>query len=204
MIFISMKLSEIFDELLEARVTINDTANLAVIFISEDNIFLLIKIIKDKDREIAKPMGYIGFGLTQGDVYGIYGAYAEKGYGPLLYELVMTYVYPKGITMSDDSSTSVDAMNVWEKFASRNDVEKKPIIRTQRTDKEDWFDDMSQDYEDTPEDKKWIDRGRELHNTQFIYTLGKDKLNLLITKGNDYLKVNPNVDIWNMIYSLEK
>ena len=37
-----MKLSEIFDELLEGRVTINDTKNLAVIFIREDNIFLLI------------------------------------------------------------------------------------------------------------------------------------------------------------------
>jgi hypothetical protein len=193
-----MKLNEIFNELLEARVTINDTTNLAVIFLKEENIFLLI------DITTGQPKGYISFSLTQGDVYGIYGAYSERGYGPLLYELAMTYVYPKGITMSDDSSTSQDAMNVWEKFMTRNDVEKKPIIRTQRTDKEDWFDDMSQDYEDTPEDKKWIDRGRELHNTQFIYTLGKDKLNLLITKGNDYLKVNPNVDIWNMIYSLEK
>ena len=203
MIFISMKLSEIFDELLEARVTINDTANLAVIFISEDNIFLLIKIIKDKDREIAKPMGYIGFGLTQGDVYGIYGAYAEKGYGPLLYELVMTYVYPKGITMSDDSSTSADAMNVWEKFASRSDVQKKPIVRTKRTDKEEWFDDMSQDFDDE-ENKKWIARGRELHNTQFIYTLGMDKLNKLVNKGDEYLKQNPDLDVMDMVYDLER
>jgi hypothetical protein len=203
MIFISMKLSEIFDELLEARVTINDTANLAVIFISEDNIFLLIKIIKDKDREIAKPMGYIGFGLTQGDVYGIYGAYAEKGYGPLLYELVMTYVYPKGITMSDDSSTSVDAMNVWEKFASasRNDVEKKPIVRTNPTDKEEWFDSM---YGEDPEQDTWIDRGRELHNTQFIYTFGMNKLKTLMAKGDEYLKQNPKTDVWNMVYSLER
>ena len=193
-----MKLSEIFNELLEARVTINDTANLAVIFMKEDNIFLLI------DITTGKPMGYISFSPTQGDVYGIYGAYSEKGYGPLLYELAMTYVYPKGITMSDDSSTSQDAMNVWEKFASRSDVEKKPIVRTQRTDKEDWFDDMSQDYEDTPENKKWIDRGRELHNTQFIYTLGMDKLNNLIAKGDEYIKQKPNTDVWNMVYSLER
>ncbi len=193
-----MKLSEIFNELLEARVTINDTANLAVIFIKEDNIFLLI------DITTGKPKGYISFGLTQGDVYGIYGAYADKGYGPLLYELAMTYVYPKGITMSDDSSTSEDAMNVWEKFTERNDVVKKPIVRTQRTDKEEWFDDMSNDYEDTPETRKWIERGRELHNTQFIYTLGMDKLNTLIAKGDEYLKQNPNLDVWNMVYSLER
>jgi len=193
-----MKLSEIFNELLEARVTINDTANLAVIFIKDDNIFLLI------DTTTGEPKGSISFGLTQGDVYGIYGAYsAERGYGPLLYELAMTYVYPKGITMSDDSSTSQDAMNVWEKFASRSDVEKKPIVRTQKTDKEEWFDDMSQDFDDE-KNKKWIARGRELHNTQFIYTLGMDKLNTLIAKGDEYLKQNPKTDVWNMVYSLER
>jgi hypothetical protein len=190
-----MKLSEIFDELLEGRVTINDTKNLAVIFIREDNIFLLI------DTTTGQPKGYIGFGLTQGDVYGIYGAYSEKGYGPLLYELAMTYVYPKGITMSDDSSTSQDAMNVWEKFASRDDVQKKPITRTNQTDKEEWFDSM---YGEDPEQDKWINRGRELHNTQFIYNLGKNNLDTLIVKGDEYLKQNPKIDVWDMVYSLEK
>jgi len=192
-----MKLSEIFNELLEARVTINDTANLAVIFIKDDNIFLLI------DTTTGQPKGYISFSLTQGDVYGIYGAYSDRGYGALLYELAMTYVYPKGITMSDDSSTSQDAMNVWEKFTTRDDVEKKPIVRTQRTDKEEWFDDMSQDFDDE-ENKKWIARGRELHNTQFIYTLGMNKLNTLIAKGDEYLKQNPKIDVMGMVYSLER
>ena len=192
-----MKLSEIFNELLEARVTINDTANLAVIFIKDDNIFLLI------DTTTGEPKGYISFSLTQGDVYGIYGAYSDRGYGALLYELAMTYVYPKGITMSDDSSTSQDAINVWEKFTTRDDVEKKPIVRTQRTDKEEWFDDMSQDFDDE-ENKKWIARGRELHNTQFIYTLGTDKLNKLVAKGDEYLKQNPKTDVMNMVYSLER
>ena len=113
----------------------------------------------------------------------------------------MTYVYPKGITMSDDSSTSADAMNVWEKFASRDDVQKKPITRTNPTDKEEWFDSM---YGEDPEQDKWINRGRELHNTQFIYNLGKNKLDTLIAKGDEYLKQNPNIDVWNMVYSLEK
>ena len=192
-----MKLSEIFNELLEARVTINDTANLAVIFIKDDNIFLLI------DTTTSQPKGYISFGLTQGDVYGIYGAYSDRGYGALLYELAMTYVYPKGITMSDDSSTSQDAMNVWEKFTTRDDVQKKPIVRKQRTDKEEWFDDMSQDFDDE-ENKKWIARGRELHNTQFIYTLGMDNLNKLIAKGDEYLKQNPKTNVMDMVYSLER
>jgi hypothetical protein len=192
-----MKLSEIFNELLEARVTINDTANLAVIFMKEDNIFLLI------DTTTSQPKGYISFGLTQGDVYGIYGAYSDRGYGALLYELAMTYVYPKGITMSDDSSTSQDAMNVWEKFTTRDDVQKKPIVRKQRTDKEEWFDDMSQDFDDE-ENKKWIARGRELHNTQFIYTLGMDNLNKLIAKGDEYLKQNPKTNVMDMVYSLER
>ena len=63
---------------------------------------------------------------------------------------------------------------------------------------------MSKDYEDAPEGKKWIDRGRELHNTQFIYTLGLGNLNKLIAKGDEYLKQNPDTDVWDMVYSLEK
>jgi hypothetical protein len=193
-----MKLSEIFNELLEGRIEINNSSDLAIIFIEEGNIFLLI------NTNTGQPKGYISFSPTQGDVYSIYGAYADKGYGPLLYELVMTYVYPKGVTMSDDSSTSQDAINVWEKFASRNDVIKKPIIRTQKTDKEEWFDDMTSDYEGDIRAKKWIDRVRELHNTQFIYNLGKNKLGELIKRGDLYLSKNPNLNLMGMVYSLER
>jgi hypothetical protein len=62
---------------------------------------------------------------------------------------------------------------------------------------------MSNDYEDTPETRKWIERGRQLHNTQFIYNLGKDKLNNLIIKGNQYLQQHPDLDVMDMVYDLE-
>ena len=183
------------ENLIDERVTINDTEKLGIIHLKEDNIFLLL------DLKTGKPLGYISVAPTHGDVFVIYGAYSERGYGPLLYELAMTYVYPKGITMSDDSSTSEDAMNVWEKFMGRADVKKMPIKRTKKTDKEEWFDDMSRE---NPDMKNWIDRGRELHRTQFIYNLGKDKLDKLITKGNKFLQQHPDLDIMNMVYSLER
>jgi len=183
------------ENLLEARTTINDTADLAILSLDNNSVFILINI---KTNE---PLGYISFSPTDGDVYGIYGAYAKEGYGPLLYELAMTQVYPKGITMSDDSTTSDDALNVWEKFMARPEVKKKPIKRTHKTEKEEI---LATDFNKGDERyKEWVKNVLKLHYTQFIYDIGKDKLNQLIEKGNLYMKKHPNLDTDKMIYDLE-
>jgi len=177
------------------RVMINDTNELALVYIKNNNIFLLFNTV------IKEPLGYIGFDLTDGDVYGIYGAYAQHGYGPLLYELVMTLVYPKGITMSDDSATSSDALNIWEKFMERGDVIKKPIKRNRTTEKEEIL------KSDIPfgDDKymSWVDRVIKLHYTQFIGDFGKNKLNELIIKGNQFVRENPTINLMGAVYWLE-
>jgi hypothetical protein len=172
----------------EVRISLNDMNNYVLVYLREESIFLII------NKETKKPMGYISFALTDGDVYGIYGAYAKSGFGPLLYELVMTMVYPKGITMSDDSSTSYDALNVWYKFDKRGDIIKKPIHRINQTDKEEIL--AADNFED-------YDEILRLHKTQFIYNLGKDKLEKLIEIGDKFVEDNEDLDLVSMVYSLE-
>lgn len=48
---------------------------------------------------------------------------AEKGYGPLMYEIVLSD--SDGGIMPDRGSTSSAAKNVWQKFASRPDIKAK-------------------------------------------------------------------------------
>jgi hypothetical protein len=132
-------------------------------------------------------------------VYGIYGAYAKRGFGPLLYEIVMTYVFPNGITMSDDSTTSGDALNVWNKFYERGDVDKEPIIRKNKTEKEKLLDiDGEGNY--SPEE---LNNLLKLYHTQFIFSFGKSKLNKLINLGHKFRTDNPDLDYMSMVYSLE-
>jgi len=189
-----MKLTPIFESILDesSRKTINDIKGLMLIH--KDNIFLLY----DPINKI--PLGYISFGLTDGGVYSIYGAYAEEGYGPVLYESVMTYVYPKGVTMSDESGTSGDALAVWDKFNSRTDVKKEPINRAKKSEKEIDLIDGCDGNEDCLD---WVRQILSLHYTKFIYSFGKPILNDMIQKGNQYLELNPSLDIQSMVYGLE-
>lgn len=50
---------------------------------------------------------------------------AQKGYGPLMYQLAMNDF--AGGLFPDRGSTSSAARNVWQKYAARADVEKKPF-----------------------------------------------------------------------------
>lgn len=50
---------------------------------------------------------------------------AEHGYGPLLYEIAMSNIYPHYLSPDDPSRVSDDAKNIWKKFCSRKDTNKK-------------------------------------------------------------------------------
>ena len=180
------------ENLLE-RVMINDTEDLAIVKVADDEILVLMNTTTHEG------LGYISYGKTDGDVFGIYGAYAKHGYGPLLYEIVMTLVYPSGITMSDDSGTSDDAINVWRKFKNRSDVIKKPINRTRKTEKEELLD-ATYDKDDL-----YYHEILDLHHTQFIYSLDKTLVNNLTEKGEEYKsKMNkPEGYYMGIVYGLE-
>jgi len=191
-----MKIGIIFESLLDetSRKTINDIENIILIY-QKGSYFLLYDSINKT------PIGYISFSLSRnGDVYVIYGAFAKNGYGPLLYELAMTYAYPNGITLDDSSGTSSAAMNVWNNFYNRVDVKKEPINRLEKSYKEK---DLVAGCNGDEECLKEIEKILYLHNLKFSYNLGKQLLDKLINKGNEFLKQNPNLDLQSMIYHIE-
>jgi len=52
---------------------------------------------------------------------------AEKGYGPLIYEMAMAYINPGFLMPSRDGDIRGEAWNVWKKFYQRNDIIKKTL-----------------------------------------------------------------------------
>lgn len=196
-----MKIYEIYNSLFEVKHSLDSISDLILLTPSTNNndggLFLFYH------PKTKKPIGYISFGyLNSLDVYSVGGIYANNGYGPLLYEIGMTYVYPKGLTLSQDSGTSFEAEDVWDKFYLRNDVKKEKIIKISKSDKEiDLIDGCDGDEDCLDSIKKII----YLHNTKFIYSFGKSNLLSLIKNGKNYTKLNniSDEDIEHMSWDLE-
>jgi len=178
----------------ETRATINDLDNILVLSDSDG-----LYILYDSINKI--PLGFIATSLVpNGNVYVIWGVYAKSGYGPLLYELAMTYAYPNGITMDEGSPTSNEAINVWEKFYYRNDVKKEPINRSETSYKEK---ELVSKCNGNAKCLEEIKRVIELHNLKFVFTLGKENLQKLIIKGHEFLKQNPNINLEELTQKLQ-
>lgn len=187
--------------LLEVKQTLGSVSNLILLtkttLSSDGGTFLLY------NPETKSPIGYIGFGYeTNSDVFAVGGAYSEHGYGPLLYEMAMTYVYPNGLSASQDSSTSDDAQIVWEKFIKRGDVKKEKITRDKPSEREE---DLIDGCDGDPDYLEFAQREIDLKNIKFIYSFGKDKLMKMIDIGREYAIKNNISDekIEYMLYDLE-
>lgn len=198
------KIRKIIREVLvemSSRKNIQDISNLVLLtkttLDSSGGAFLLY------NPQTKTPVGYIGIShIPDINVFMVGGAYSEKGYGPLLYEIAMTYAYPNGLTLSQDGGTSRDAQNVWEKFVDRNDVKKEPIKKTKRSEKEE---ELINGCEGNPECLAMVKRTIELHNIKFSYSFGDNQLNNLIEIGREYANNNSisDDDIEHMLWDLE-
>lgn len=136
-VFISMEqIRKIVREvLLEAKQTLGSVSNLILLTKTNTSSNGVTFLLYNPETKL--PIGYIGFGYEiNSDAFTVGGAYSEHGYGPLLYEMAMTYIYPKGLSASQDSSTSDDARIVWEKFIERGDVKKERITRVKPSERE--------------------------------------------------------------------
>lgn len=169
----------------EKRFQINNLPSNIVLLTSnlngEGGLFMLY------DTKNQNPIGYISFSYYDTiRSYTVGGAYSKHGYGPFLYEIVMTQVYPHGLSMSRDSTTSDDALNVWRKFLKRSDVKNERIKSEEITHKkEDWL--SSGFLDDEPEYRQTI---FDLEDTRFYYNFGKEKLNKMIEDGKKYADDN--------------
>lgn len=190
-----------FGQFLSERVNINSIKNNIIVL--TNNLDKYGGTILLFNTETKLPVGYIGFGYVEnGDVFSIGGIYSENGYGALLYEMAMTWVYPNGIAPSQDGGTSDSARIVWEKFEIRDDVKKSKINRIKLSDKEE---DLINGCDGNRECLDIVKKQIDLHNVKFSYSFGIDKLNKLIKIGDEY-KVKykiTNTDIEYMTYDLE-
>lgn len=110
----------------------------------------------------------------------------------------MTYVYPRGISLSQEGGTSGDALYVWDMFFKRNDVEKESINRTRVSDKED---DLINGCDGNENCLEYVKKIIDLHNTKFIYSKDKIYLKKLINKGIKFANDN-NISDNNIEYML--
>lgn len=193
--FIREKLIESLNE----RVLINTIPKNIILLSNIENdggIFLLY------DVKTKKPVGYISFSYYEGiGSFTVGGAYSEHGYGPLLYECAMTYIYPNGLSMSRDGSTSYDALDVWTKFNKRSDVKKERINSDEITHKKEDYPNGGM-FDSNP---KEMQRIFDLEDTRFFYNFGKDKLESMIRYGKEFMGKNgiSNDDIEYMSWDLE-
>lgn len=198
--FIKTKISDFINEiLLQERFTINNLPE-SIILLSEKSKGGYTFLLYDKNHKL--PIGYISFCFYPSiNSYTVGGAYSKNGYGPFLYECVMTHVYPSGLSMNRSSSTSGDAIEVWNKFLKRIDVKHERMYSDEITHKkDDWI--KGGLFDDDPEYRQKI---FDLEDTRFFYSFGKEKLNNLIEIGLEYMKVN-NItpkDVEYMSWDLE-
>lgn len=106
--------------------------------------------------------------------YSVGGVAAEYGYGVLIYELVMTHIYPKALMPTRDGDVREGAINIWQRFLNtRPDVKK--IKMTQ--DDEDYSWEVHDDFGDD---------GFEFVQTKYYYNGLEDILNKLIVRAKKY------------------
>jgi hypothetical protein len=105
----------------EAMKTVKDLNPNIGLFIHEDSLTLY-------DPETDRSYGYIGLS-NKGDYYTFPAVAAEKGFGPLVYELALMYVKSKNssLMVSRDGDIRGEAFEVWKKFYYRDDVDKKTL-----------------------------------------------------------------------------
>jgi hypothetical protein len=75
---------------------------------SEDKIYSVLSIIE-----------------VGNNIYDVGRVGADRGYGPFMYEMVMSYISPKYLMPSRTGDIKSKALNIWSKFYERNDVQKK-------------------------------------------------------------------------------
>lgn len=107
------------------------------------------------------------------DAMVIEASAAEPGYGPLMYDLVMTLIYPKYL-MADRGSVSKSAFGVWQYYLkNRPDVQRKMVSSAYREIEakkgSSWGPDLP-DAKGTKEIHKAFDKLRDLEDFRDTYT----------------------------------
>lgn len=93
---------------------------------ASDSMVLIIhnKCLHLFDMELKKPIAYINVNNNE-----VSGVAAIKGYGPLIYELGMSFVYPNGLQSDRRGNTEYASINIWNKYigGQNHDIKVKKL-----------------------------------------------------------------------------
>lgn len=128
------------------------------------------------DPKQNKVYGHVGIYKLPSGNWAVGGIAAERGYGPFLYELALTYVYPKALMPTRDGSVRGEAENVWKKFMLRSDVAKERINKGDSDFSQETYNDMG-----NGSDVRFI-------QTRYYYDGASDILNKLKKRMFEYLR----------------
>lgn len=76
------------------------------------------------DFKTSRVLGTIKYKAASNNIMQFVAVAAEKGYGPLMYELGIMTAFNKPMVPTRDADIRGGAFSVWEKFMSRSDVKK--------------------------------------------------------------------------------
>lgn len=198
----------------EAALRIKDLPNTAALFVRPINQGHDLTIYDPTTKDV-----YGTITVSQRDYYGpdyfVSGVAAERGFGPLIYELAMMHISGegKGLMPTRDGDVRSDAWRVWEKFYDRNDIKKKTLSPDSPYFK---FDIIfsEDDFESDEERQEWLEevdpkdlRKLYIFNTVYYFDKNSEYTDLInrgvnyINKGFDEQKaVDAAEDFWNEKY----
>ena len=113
----------------EAAKTVNDLPADTGLYIKKHTIHSLISLVLYSASE-DKLFGAIKIAPTDEDpnVYTVVRVSGDKGWGPLMYDIAMSYIYPKPLTPDRSGNIAKEAVNVWKfYYDKRSDIKKEPI-----------------------------------------------------------------------------
>lgn len=112
----------------EAAMRVESLPDTTALFIERINQGYTLVLYDPKSKSTYAVITFIWRQQTGPDFY-VSGVAAEKGFGPLIYELAMMLAEQdgRGLMPSRDGDVRGDAWNVWTKFYDRSDVDKKEL-----------------------------------------------------------------------------
>jgi len=163
-------------------------SGIAPIFMSEtDSIVGFIAILPSHNRHRKEAGECLGADEVKASV--INSKYQGKGFGKMLYGLVMTHIYPDPL-MADRASVSKSARGLWKSLEKNSKVEKVPPKKSPFIGK---FDDVDEPKTKTPEDDCSVygDSDEQVIDKAYKYGGNKSLLKLLFNK-HDAMKEKMN------------
>ena len=157
----------------EAKKEISELENDFALFITKKGVIVNFIIYNTEESEVKGLLSM--YKNNNMENYSVSAVAAEKGFGSLMYEIAMTYIYPLGIMPSRDGDVREGAFNIYEKFFDRKDVQKTSIPETSP----DFSEDIANDFS---EEEIYF----HILQTIYKFSFGKEKLNNLLKNARKF------------------